>query len=263
MNTVKQMHPEAVDLDSYNDLTVGQILQRTREHYGQTLDEVEQNLRIRASQLKAIEELDLESLPGRVYAIGFVRSYAEYLGLDGDKMVHLFKAQSVGRTAKTELHFPVSAVESQVPNAYLVIGALTVLILLLAYWTIFHTPTQYVEEIPPVPEVLRQGNAALLEPTPVAMAEPAVIVEAIKQNRMELVIVADSWVEIRNAEGKPIISQVLKPKDRYMVPEEEGLTLTTGNAGGIMVYINGKEKQSLGKGAEVKRNVPLAIAEFL
>ena len=253
-----------IDLDSYTDLSVGQILRRTREHYGQSLDEVEQNLRIRAVQLNALEELNLEALPGRVYAIGFVRSYAEYLGLDGDKMVHLFKAQSVGRTAKTELHFPVSAVESKVPNAYLIIGSLTALILLLAFWTIFYTPSQYVEKIPPVPEILRQGNAKLLEPAKeIEVVEPEVIVEAIKQNLMELVITADSWVEIRNAQGKKIISQVLKPKDRYIVPDEEGLTLTTGNAGGIKIYINGVEKKTLGKGAEVKRNLPLAIKDFL
>ena len=251
--------PPEIDLDSYTDMSVGQILRRTREHYGQTLDDVEQNLRIRANQLDAIEKLDLEALPGRVYAIGFVRSYADYLGLDGDKMVHLFKAQSVGRNATTEHHFPVSAVESKVPNAYVIIGTVVALVLLIAFWTIFHAPAKTKEAIPPVPEVLLKGNAALLEPTP----EPVEVKPAIpEKDRMELIVKADSWVEIKNAKRKTILRQVLKPNDRYVVPDEEGLTITTGNAGGIIVHINGKELVPLGKLAEVKRNIPLSFENF-
>ncbi|PZO78204.1 MAG: DUF4115 domain-containing protein, partial [Micavibrio aeruginosavorus] len=79
---------------------MGEILRRTRVHYGQSLQQIEGVLRIRASQLDALEQGDVSQLPGRVYAIGFVRSYSEYLGLDGDKMVHLFKEQSVGKQKK-------------------------------------------------------------------------------------------------------------------------------------------------------------------
>ena len=255
------IEPPEIDLDSYKDMSVGQILRRMREHYGQSLEEVEANLHIRASQLNALEELNLEALPGRVYAIGFVRSYSEYLGLDGDKMVHLFKAQSVGKVTKIETHFPISAVESQGPGAYLIFGALIALILFIAYWSFTYTPTHHVEEIPPLPEKLRQGNAALLAP----IADEEVKVEAMERDvvPMELRVVADSWVEIKNAEGKVVLQQVLKTGDKYIVPQEEGgLTLTTGNAGGIEVYIDGEKAKPLGKKAEVKRNVALDIMRF-
>ena len=95
-----------IDLDSYTDLSVGEILRRTRLYYGQSLNDVEINLRIRASQLDLLEQNHIAHLPGRVYAIGFVRAYSEYLGLDGDKMVHLFKAQSVGKKWRPKLSFP-------------------------------------------------------------------------------------------------------------------------------------------------------------
>ena len=255
-----QEYPPEINLDDYTDLSVGEILCRTREHYGQTLEQVELNLRIRASQLQALEQLDLDALPGRVYAIGFVRSYAEYLGLDGDKMVHLFKSQSVGRTAKMELHFPVSAVESKVPNVYLVIGSLVALILLIAFWTIFYTPTQYVERIPSVPKLLKEGNASLLAPP--AKAEAGSVLSAEKENVMELVINSDSWVEIKNTKSEVILRRVLKAGDKYKVPEEEGLVLTTGNAGGITVFVNGKKIRTLGKKAAVKRDVSLSMKDF-
>ena len=40
-------------------------------------------LRIRPSYLFAIEEGDLDAMPGRPYALGFLRSYCDYLGFDG------------------------------------------------------------------------------------------------------------------------------------------------------------------------------------
>lgn len=264
-STLQQNIPQP-DLDSYTDLSVGEILRRTREHYGQTLPQVEMNLRIRASQLEALENLDLDTLPGRVYAIGFVRSYSEYLGLDGDKMVHLFKAQSVGKRVKPDLQFPVAVSESKAPNIYIILFSLVGLILLVSYLTIFYTPTKYVEAIPPVPEALKQS---IITPAKtVAEEPPETLLETIKakatpkSNKMELVISEDSWVEIKNSEGKTILQQVLKTGDKYIVPQkqgqvEQGLVLTTGNAGGITIFVDGKKIKKLGNSTQVKRNVAL------
>ncbi len=252
-------HP--IDLDSYKEMSVGQILKKTREHYGQSLMEVEGNLRIRASQLDALEKLKLDKLPGRVYAIGFVRAYSEYLGLDGDKMVHLFKAQSVGKRNKPSLQFPVTYEEHNTPNALIITGSLVGLILLISYWSIFHTPTIYKQAIPPVPESLLQGRIDMLKP-----AEPIeeVVVEAVQKeaNPMELVVTQDSWVEIKDAKGKKLLSQVLKAGDKYIVPDQEGLLLTTGNAGGVKVLLDGKEAGTIGRAAEVKRKVKLSPDNF-
>ena len=44
------------------------------------------------SYLLGIEQGDLTALPGRPYALGFLRSYADYLGFDGDDLVDRIKA---------------------------------------------------------------------------------------------------------------------------------------------------------------------------
>lgn len=62
---------------------LGGILRATRESLGLDLDEIESRTKIRKRYLVALEEGDWSLLPGRVYARGFVRSYAEVLGLDG------------------------------------------------------------------------------------------------------------------------------------------------------------------------------------
>lgn len=269
MNMGAQQHgSQPVDLDSYTDMTVGQILQRTREYYGQTLPQVEGNLNIRLSQLQALESGNLENLPGRVYAIGFVRAYSEYLGLDGDKMVQLFKAQSVGKHVKPDLQFPVTYDENRMPNIYIILGSLVAVILFISYWTIFYTPTKYIEQIPPVPAALKQS---MLAPISVADAEDSgPLLEAMKKTapKMELVVSEESWVEIKNGAGEKLVSQVLKPGDKYIIPEDEngnllsGLSLSTGNAGGLTVFIDGKSTTTLGNPAEVKRNIALNPDNF-
>ncbi|MFO1046767.1 MAG: helix-turn-helix transcriptional regulator [Geminicoccaceae bacterium] len=61
---------------------IGAALRVTREARGEHLNDTAQWLRIRPAFLAALEAGDLQSLPGRVYAAGFLRSYAEHLGLD-------------------------------------------------------------------------------------------------------------------------------------------------------------------------------------
>ena len=99
--------------NDFSDMPVGEILRRTRLHYNRTIEEVEAALRIQGKQIHAIEVGDTESLPARVYAIGFVRSYAEYLGLDGEKIVQLFKAQSEQDNTPPSLKFPEQKAEEE------------------------------------------------------------------------------------------------------------------------------------------------------
>jgi cytoskeletal protein RodZ len=67
--------------------TIGQILNAAREEQKLTLDKVFEDTRIRVSYLRALELDDLSSMPSPVQARGYLRNYAEYLGLDIDQML--------------------------------------------------------------------------------------------------------------------------------------------------------------------------------
>ena len=77
--------------------TVGQDLRAARLRRGDDLATVSRALKIRKDHLEAVEEDRLENLPGRTYAIGFVRTYAGYLGLDATEMVERYKQEISGR----------------------------------------------------------------------------------------------------------------------------------------------------------------------
>lgn len=76
-----------------SEQTLGQMLRQERELRDIPLDRIEEATRIRAAQLRAIEDDRLDALPAEAYARGFVRTYAEYLGLNGDDVVAIFNEQ--------------------------------------------------------------------------------------------------------------------------------------------------------------------------
>lgn len=262
---------QSADLEFHTDMKVGEILRRTRVHYGQSLQQIEQILRIRASNLDAIERGDISQLPGRVYAIGFVRAYSEYLGLDGDKMVHLFKEQSVGVKKKVDLSFPVPAAETKVPNLYIIGSSVIGLVVVLGFITFVLFPNKKPAEIPAVPESLTGATLtdapALVEAPETKPQESTEIASEETpnpENRLTIEIKEASWIEIRNAQDAAILRKVLKPGDIYMVPPEDGLVMSTGNAGGIVIKLDGKELPSLGESGEIKRKIsldPAALAK--
>src|ERR1044071_7067933 len=82
--------------------SVGQDLRKAREKRGEELEHISRLLKIRKDFLQLLEEGSADALPGRAYAIGFVRSYANYLGLDGNDYVERLKAEIAGRGDKEQ-----------------------------------------------------------------------------------------------------------------------------------------------------------------
>jgi len=248
------------------NLPVGETLRQARLHYGLEIADVEAALRIRAMYLHALEEGRTDELPGRVYAIGFVRAYAEYLGLDGADMVHLLKTQSSESANKQEFHFPAAASESKMPQIYVLGGSFFALMIVLSGLMFIDGKKPEPNEIPAVAEVqipkeMITGRAPL-ESAMYAAIETAVGVEGaaafIKpESRILLNVLDDSWVEIRGTNGKAILSRILKKGDRFLVPNEEGLLLSTGNAGGFSLRVDDQPVPKLGITGAILRAVKL------
>lgn len=66
---------------------IGYSLREARERQGLGYPEIELATKIRAKYIRALEEEDFDAIPGDAYTRGFLRTYAEYLGLDGDVYV--------------------------------------------------------------------------------------------------------------------------------------------------------------------------------
>jgi hypothetical protein len=78
---------------------VGTTLRTARNRRKIALSEVEAAIKVRVRHLRAIEDEDWEALPGGSYPRGFIRAYAAYLGLDGERLAAEYarQAPSAGR----------------------------------------------------------------------------------------------------------------------------------------------------------------------
>lgn len=107
--------------------SVGADLRAARLRRGEDVRSIAQALRIRRDQLEALEEGRHADLPARAYAVGFVRSYAEYLGLDSRHVVERYKAELDHVEANAaDLHFPDAAEERRLPKGTALVIALVV-----------------------------------------------------------------------------------------------------------------------------------------
>ena len=69
---------------------IGEALRKEREKQRLTIQDIEEGTSIRASYIQAIESGEYNKMPGRVYAKGFVKNYANFLKLDGEEFVKKF-----------------------------------------------------------------------------------------------------------------------------------------------------------------------------
>jgi cytoskeleton protein RodZ len=304
---------------------IGTMLRRRREEVGQDLAAISAVTHIKPIFLKAIEEGRRKDLPGTAYMIGYIRTYADYLGFDGNRLITDYHADLAGprkwidKRADPVEQAPVALSQIQA-SPVLVLGGVVILAL-AAYgvWSIFaggesetetaaiDTPAEETAPAePPASEELdvADGQPAAASPTnarastgaePTAPADEASLPEttaaevpaaedqvppeadiastgeeAVEESPPQeaaeaegqagkIVIRArlESWIQVTNEKKDVVFSRVLRSGETYTVPEEKGLMLTTGNAGGIEITVNGTKLKSLGTVGLVKRDIPL------
>jgi cytoskeleton protein RodZ len=76
---------------------IGRILEQTRRERGFSLEEVEQATKIRKRYLTGLEREDYAILPDAVYAQGFLKTYANFLGLDGEALSRQLRSRRKSR----------------------------------------------------------------------------------------------------------------------------------------------------------------------
>jgi cytoskeleton protein RodZ len=296
--------PERPLVSSTGRSSAGDILREQREALGLGLAEVAAALRIKPDYLAALEAGRPEKLPGPTYAIGFLRAYAEHLGLDGGEILRRFKQESMALAAKSDLSFPIPLGERSIPGAGMLLVAL--ILALCGYGTAYYLSTAErsrpprvtevpAELLPPKPAPQRKeaaaphptealaapvtaraadapSDVARILPDPASpTAAPSIAAPDATQGatqtaaiapistsqspsgsaeglaRIVIRAAADSWVQIRDASQTILLSRVLKPGESYSVPERPGLSMRTGNAGGLEISVDGSPVPPIGR----------------
>jgi len=277
--------------------SVGQDLRKVREKRGEELDHISRLLKIRRDYLALIEEDNAHALPGKAYAIGFVRSYATYLGLNGDEYVERLKAEIAGRGENKEPQASTPPPDYKWLRGEWVVGGLLLVALLYAGYYLIVSVTQLSEPpVKPVPE--RLAAEAGLPPAspaptaapapqppaaaaaaPAATARPAIATPAAKapvpalpagrtygvqntSSRITLRVHRSSQVTVAGAGNRLFINRMLQPGDTYLVPNIAGVRLSVADSGAVELLLDGNSVGFAGQNGIAASGLPLTPQEL-
>lgn len=82
------------------DMTIGEILQNARLAKGYNYDMIEKETNIRVPYLMALEANEFDKIPGEVFIKGMLRTYGNFVGLDGNELVTQYKSLTTGKSSR-------------------------------------------------------------------------------------------------------------------------------------------------------------------
>ena len=195
-------------IEQQNATGVGALLKASRVRIGEDLREIAGILKIRYVYLEAIEDSRFEDLPGVTYTRGFVRAYAEHLGLDSDEVMRRFKTQDYPGGSRSQLDFPEPIPETSIPGGAIILIGAVVTVLAYGMWYLNTSEDSFFADlIAPLPERLAKMTDQANRPGPAggrpdtAQPSPAAPAEAPAKDT-----IADKlrFAETTRAQDKPV-----------------------------------------------------------
>lgn len=261
----RQAPPWEREADSEPD-SFGAWLRRQREMREITLREISDATKISLRYLEALEQERFDLLPAKVFARGFLRQYARYVGLDPDEAVNRLLVAEKDENGEDEDERsdvagggwkPVKPTGGTWKNVVLVVGlaALLLALVFLVPWVMERLGSERVEE--PPPGVALSEPAAELPappPAPVAPEVPAAPLEVTLDFRQ------NCWVEA-SVDGEPRVAEMRVQGESLRLQAQERVTLRLGNAGAVEVEVNGRPYDLGARPGEV-RTVEIDLDDF-
>ena len=248
---------------------IGDLLRRERERQNLSIKDIEKATSIRALYIDAIEKGEYKTLPGEVYAKGFVRNYANYLKLNANEIVNAFneemhpqeelheaaesssveearQVQPVERNREeyrgpkiTSLEsYPMEKKSHGVRNALMVAVAVfaVALVALIAFGG---------DEEPSAPAPRAKTQTQQGQKQTEAAPKPAA--DGVE---MKLSFTDRCWTEVV-VDGKTEFEGTAEKGKVLTLKGKDKVRITAGNAGALNYSLNGKDMGAIGQKGEV------------
>lgn len=232
---------------------MGEYLRHLREQQALSLDDVSSITKVPARMLNAIEEGRLEPLPEPVYTKGFIKRYAEALGLNGSEFASVFPTAQVF-TAKRQFWGELPAAQLKPIHLYLLYIVLIIFAVTGLSQMVDRSAQQAIvpgTEKPPTSKKpvnssqdRTKDNVAL-----VSMNDTNNSSEPVK---VGLNVTSDSWVRVV-VDGKKDFEGTLSQGTQRTWTAKQEIVVRAGNAGGVMVAYNNEEAKQLGSPGKIKQ----------
>ena len=269
--------------------TVGESFKRARKSQKIDLNTVSQDLKISESLLGDIENNQFPSYINVTFLIGHIRSYAKYLNLDEKLLIENFKIQISfdGNNLNNEIRKPNTPVIQF--SFFKTLSFVSIIAISSSFYFLFIPSNDLQPEYAMTPNIPENLESTLEEIEMKLSLEKKLIVDAL-DNTSQIIansyqIIEDkdalissmsaiaslpisndknladkivtlkflnpTWVQLRDSKNNVIISKLMSKKDEFSFKISENLNLTTGNAGNIIILVDGVVKGKVGKIGEV------------
>jgi len=251
---------------------IGEILREARERKDVTFDDVYNATKIKKRYLQAMELEEWGRLPGRVYAKGFLRTYARFLDLDEQSMSDLFELSIAAKEAEKNeaasqagdrrrrsrkpkvVEKPKKAQEIDLQNSpkRKVIIFLCVLSLMVVAFFVWAHQRYYLDEAEaarptPPPIVLPQPEP---EPEPEPQPEPEPEPVILTTLSLKLEATEMCWIRLKDKDAL-VYENTMRKGDALEFPDLSHIYIRLGNAGGVKLNINGIDLPILGASGHI------------
>ncbi len=258
---------EAIEDENVSQ-TVGEILRDARLKKGKTLRDAADDLCIRRFYLESIEKMEIDNLPPRPYNVGFIRSYAEYLNLNAERIVSSYKSAAAINTDKDNNlgEYTDETTEAFRPKIRHVILGLCGLAVLIFLWTFLKNDKVNVEDLTttetettgvvPEPEIISesdeiQNTASDAEyEIPLEQKDNTTAdvpeeksendtTDTVAENHLKIKLTGPSWLELKQG-NKTLLSGIYKKDFEFEIPNGENTVISVGRHQNVQFYVEGE-----------------------
>jgi len=241
-------------------MDIGSQLQAAREAKGISIGTLAQRTRVPARALAAIERNDQSALPPRPFGRGFVRTYAEEVDLDPERLVRDYFAQFPAQRASDPVTLHAPERSWQPPSPWMGMGtAVAILLVVVAAAVVLGRRGENAVEPgtvgttglspaatgagPPSPHPIAQPDGAAPAVTPPPAPSGAITV-VLSMSR-------PCWVAA-TVDGRRTIYRILQAGERETLVAQRDMAIRFGDAGAVTWTINGRDAGSPGGNSAIR-----------
>lgn len=235
-----------IDLSS-----IGEVLRKRRDELGLSIENVAGKLNLRKVMVDSIERGDEKFLPHEVYVKGYIKEYARLLGIESDILPLLVVAPvpvAVSETPEEVRKETVSSrfisklARTRIPSPVIVYSAVVIVILII----FFLVGTREERQVQgPGIENVHHLSAPSKEQEKISVTDKI-------QKKLVITCHERTWISVV-IDGMEKKEFMLSPEEIIVLNGKDHFELLVGNAGGVKVFLNGKDTGFSGNTREVKR----------
>ena len=255
---------------------VGEIIKNKRLAKKIALSEIANDLKISINTLKQIENHEFEHKLYDVFFIGHLRSYSNYLDLNSEEIIKIFKIQNSIGIDKEPNQIPKPILKNDYSFLTKSFSVASIVFIFATFYFLFIDVEKSEREyalIPDLPEnyepiiekaeieISKTKKQILEKKTNIFEAERKISstsviassnLQAYDDNHLiTLKIINPTWLQLRDQDNEIILSKLMNKNEEFSYRSNLNYSITSGNAGNILVLIDNNVKGRIGDVGEV------------